>query len=126
MHLYLVLKHSHIGFALTSIALFILRGTLMLRGSRHLTNRWLRILPHVVDTLLLSSALALALLMHYDPRQQPWLMAKIIAVVAYILLGSVALKRGRTQAARGAAFAAALCVLVYIVSVAISKQAWPF
>jgi uncharacterized membrane protein SirB2 len=126
MQTYLLLKHTHMGFAFLSITLFMLRGGLMLAGSPRLNTRLLRILPHVVDTLLLSSALALAILMHYDPRQQPWLMAKIVAVVAYILLGSVALKRGRTKTLRAAAFIMALLVVAYIIGVAFTKSVWPF
>jgi uncharacterized membrane protein SirB2 len=126
MQTYLMLKHTHMGFAFLSISLFLLRGALMLAGSPRLQSRVLRILPHLVDTLLLGSALALAIRLHADPRQQPWLMAKIIALVAYILLGSVALKRGRTRTIRASAFVAAILVLGYIVGVAFTKSPWPF
>lgn len=126
METYLLLKHSHMGLAFVSITLFVLRGSLTLARSPLLTMRSLRIVPHIIDTLLLGSAIALTITMHYDPMQLPWLMAKIIAVLAYIVLGSLALKRGRSQKTRSIAFICALLLLAYIVSVAISKAAWPF
>jgi len=60
------------------------------------------------------------------PFMQPWLTAKVLALVVYILLGTVALKRGRTKATRTTALVAALAVFAYIVSVALSRQVMPF
>ena len=119
---YIALKHLHVTFVVLSGLLFLVRGIWMLRASPRLQQRWVRIVPHVVDTLLLASAIGLAVWSHQYPGQMPWLTAKVVALVAYIVLGTVALKRGRTEGARTAAFAGALACFAYIVSVAVTKN----
>lgn len=123
---YTALKYLHVGCVALSGTGFVVRGVWMLRGSALLTRRWVRVVPHVVDTLLLASALALAAMLHAYPGEQGWLTAKVFGLVAYIVLGTIALKRGRTRGVRVAAFAAALLVFAYIVAVAYSKSVLPF
>jgi uncharacterized membrane protein SirB2 len=123
---YFALKHLHVTFAMLSGALFLLRGCWMLADSALLQRRWVRIAPHLVDTVLLASALALAAWSGQYPLVQAWLSAKVVALLLYIVLGSVALKRGKTKAVRAAAFAGALAAFGYIVAVAFSKQPLPF
>ncbi|SDN50613.1 Uncharacterized membrane protein SirB2 [Janthinobacterium sp. OK676] len=122
---YLSLKHFHMGCAAASGCLFLLRGAWMLRASPALQQRWVKVLPHLVDTALLASAITLAVWSGQSPGSQPWLAAKLCALVAYIVLGTIALKRGKTPAVRGTAFALAVLVFAYIVAVAVTKQAWP-
>ena len=105
---------------------FALRGVWMMQGSQMLARRWVRVLPHVVDTVLLASALTLAVLSAQYPLAQGWLTAKLIGLIAYIALGMIALKPGRGRAVRIAAFCGALLVFGYIVAVAITKSAVPF
>ena len=119
---YLALKALHVGCAILSIAGFAARGVLMLRGSQLLETRWLRVVPHVVDTVLLASALWLTILIGQYPFVQNWLTAKVLALVAYVVLGSIALKRGRTKGVRAVAFALALGVAAYIVTVALTRD----
>ncbi len=119
---YLALKALHVACAILSITGFAARGVLMLRDSPLLGKRWLRVVPHVVDTVLLASALWLAALIGQYPFVQGWLTAKALALVAYIVLGSIALKRGRTKSIRAAAFALALVAFLYIVSVALNRN----
>lgn len=123
---YTTLKHVHMGCAALSGALFLLRGSWMLAGSSMLQRKWVRIAPHLVDTLLLASAVTLALWSRQYPGGQPWLTAKLVALVGYVVLGSVALKRGRTQQQRLAAFIGALALFAYIVAVAVTKRPLPF
>ncbi|MGJ7914973.1 SirB2 family protein [Massilia sp. LXY-6] len=123
---YLSLKHFHMGCAALSGSLFLLRGAWMLRASTMLQQRWVRVAPHIVDTLLLASAIGLAAWSHQYPGRQPWLTAKVLALLGYIVLGSIALKRGRTKGQRQAAFAAALALFAYIVLVAVTKRPFPF
>ena len=118
----LLVKWLHVGCAALSIAGFIARGTLMLQGSRLLDTRFVRVAPHVVDTVLLASALWLAWAIGQLPFVQGWVTAKVIALLAYIVLGSVALRRGRTRATRATAFVAALVAAAYIVSVALTRD----
>lgn len=119
---YLALKALHVGCAILSIAGFAARGVLMLRGSQLLETRWLCVVPHVVDTVLLASALWLTILIGQYPFVQNWLTAKVLALVAYVVLGSIALKRGRTKGVRTVAFALALGVAAYIVTVALTRD----
>ena len=119
---YPALKFLHVACAVLSIAGFAARGVLMLRDSPLLASRWLRIAPHVVDTVLLASAIWLALLVGQYPFTHGWLTAKLLALVAYILFGTVALKRGRSKPVRATAFALALATVFYIVSVALTRN----
>lgn len=119
---YAALKIIHIVSAVLSISGFAARGVLMLKGSPLLGARFVRIAPHVVDTALLASAIGLVLLTGQYPMAQPWLTAKVIALLAYIVLGAVALRRGATLRVRATAFVLALCTVLYIVCVAITRQ----
>jgi uncharacterized membrane protein SirB2 len=115
---YLLLRNVHIGCAVLTIALFVLRGALMLAESPRLRGPLLLYLPHVVDTVLLTSALMLTTVIRQYPFSTGWLTAKVVLLVAYVVLGSIALKRGRTRAARVAAFVAALATIGFLLTVA--------
>ena len=115
---YLVLRNVHIGCAILTIGLFVLRGALMMAGSPRLHGPVLRYLPHVVDTVLLTTALMLTTVIRQYPFSTGWLTAKVVLLLAYVVLGSVALKRGRTRAVRVAAFVAALATIGFLVTVA--------
>ncbi len=123
---YLVLKHLHVTCVVLSGLGFALRAYLMLIGSPRLRSRAARILPHVIDSTLLGSALTMAWLSGQYPFVQPWLTAKFFGLLAYIVLGAIALKRGRTPAIRARALVAALLAYGYIVSVALTRQPIPF
>ena len=115
---YGIIKALHIGSAAASLTLFVVRGLWMLYIPARLQQRWVRIVPHIIDTLLLVSAIALVLMSHQYPFVDDWLTAKVIALVIYILLGTIALKRGRTRRMRFVAWVVALAVFGYIVGVA--------
>lgn len=122
---YSLLRLMHIGTVYVTLVLFVLRGFWMLLDSPRLKQRWVRIVPHVNDTLLLIAAIGLVVVAELNPLDQPWILAKIIGLLAYIGLGTVALKRGRTKPIRVTAFIAALGVFAYIVAVAVTKQVVP-
>jgi uncharacterized membrane protein SirB2 len=115
---YLASHHAHVTFVTISILLFVLRGGLMLAGSPAPRSPVLRVAPHVVDTLLLASALWLVHVLHLPFFQTPWLMAKVAGLVAYIGLGSLALREGRPWSVRAFAFATALLTVGWIATVA--------
>jgi len=117
------LKTIHVTFAALSFTGFFIRGTWMLRDSPLLKQRWVRIAPQVVDTVLLASAIALAVRLRLSPLDQPWLMAKIIALVVYVGVGLVALRFGRTKTVRAAAWVLGMLIFAYIVSVAVTRSA---
>lgn len=122
MSSYLILKTLHVSCAFISIGGFALRGWWMLADNPLLQRRPAKVLPHLVDTLLLGSAIAMLVLLGLSPLQQPWLLAKIAALLAYIGLGMVALRFGRDRFQRRMAYLAALCCAAYIVSVAYSHS----
>lgn len=120
--MYEALKWVHVGCVVASGSGFVARGALMLAGSPLLSLRVVRIAPHVVDTVLLASAIGLATLARLSPFAHPWLMAKIAALVVYVVLGSIALRRGRSRPVRIVAFAAAVLVFAYIVGTALARD----
>jgi len=123
---YLSLKVIHIGAVAASYALFVLRGMWMMLGSPQLQRRWVKILPHIVDTTLLASAIALAVMLRVYPLHDSWLTAKVAGLLIYIGLGMLALKYGPTRGARIAAWIAAQAVFFYIVLVAVTRNPLPW
>jgi len=123
---YLMLKHAHAGFAYLTVLSFAARGLMMAAKPAWLVAKPVRIAPHLIDTLLLACAIALLVVGQLNPLHIPWLQAKIVALLVYIGLGTVALKRGKTPAVRWGAFFAALATVLYIVAVAKTKLVWPF
>jgi uncharacterized membrane protein SirB2 len=98
----------------------------MLADSRLLQHRFVRVAPHVVDTFLLGSALWLAWFLGQVPFVHGWITAKVLALLVYIGLGMIALRRGRSRPSRIAAFAGALAAAGYIVAVALTRTAAPW
>ena len=117
-----IVKTIHIVCALLSISGFVGRGLLMIKGSPLLIARWVKISPHIIDTVLLLSAIVLASQWGWSALQMPWLLAKIMALLIYIVLGSLALRPGRPQSVRISAWLAAIVTFTYIVSVALAKN----
>lgn len=118
------LKFIHVASVSATLGLFMLRGGLMLADSPWRRHIVLKVLPHVVDTDLLASAIGLVIIIQQYPFVDPWLTAKVCGLFVYIGLGTVALKRGRTKTIRSWALLAALLVFAYIVSVALSHNAY--
>ena len=121
-----MLKYVHVAAVIASFALFFLRGLWMMAASGKLAARWVRVVPHFIDTVLLVSAIALAAITAQYPFVQPWLTAKVLALLAYILLGTVAIRRGRTRRVRIVAWILALTVFGYMVAVARARVPFPW
>jgi uncharacterized membrane protein SirB2 len=118
------LKLIHVSCAFASISGFGLRGYWMVSDNPLLQHRLSKVLPHVIDTLLLGSAISLLMVLHLSPLVHLWLGAKIIALLLYIGLGMAALRFGRTKKIKISAWLLALLMAGYIVSVAYSKSPW--
>ncbi len=118
-----LLKMLHVGSVILSFLLFFLRGIWLIRDSANLRQRWVKILPHVVDTVLLVSAIALAVAIQQSPLSDSWLTAKVIGLLIYIGLGMVAIRFGKTRRTKIIAWIAAQFVFLYIVLVALTKSA---
>lgn len=125
---YATLKLIHISAATLSFCGFAARGLGVLTGAAWVRHRLTRTLPHLVDTVLLLSALGMLWLVHLSPWALPWVRAKIIALIIYIALGVLALRAvpagqpGRSRTVRLVAWIGALAVFGYIVSVAFTKD----
>jgi uncharacterized membrane protein SirB2 len=121
-----LIKSIHIGCVALSYSLFFLRGVWMLHDSPVLQQRWVRIAPHTVDSVLLASAITLAWQLGISPLTHPWLAAKIVALLLYVVIGTFALKRGKTKRIRLIAWLTAQLVFFYIVSVAVTHDPAPW
>jgi uncharacterized membrane protein SirB2 len=125
MELYPTLRAIHVACVTLSLSGFALRGAWMLTENALLNHRLTRVLPHLVDTLLLGSAIGMVILIRQFPFNDGWLTAKLVALLVYIVLGSVALRRGRTVTIRLTAFVVALAAAAYLVAVALTRSPWP-
>ncbi|WP_284614746.1 SirB2 family protein [Aquabacterium humicola] len=119
---YPLLKSIHQAAVALSFAGFFARGAAALAGAAWVRSRPARTLPHIVDSVLLLSALAMAFALRLSPLEAPWLLAKILGLLAYIGLGVVALRPSTPLPLRALAWLAALATFVWIVTVAITKR----
>jgi len=122
--MYVAIKYVHVTCAILSGTGFLVRGVLMMADSPLLARRWIKIVPHINDTLLLAAALAMMVLTSQYPFVVAWVTAKVFGLIGYIMLGSLALKAGRNKRTRIAAWLGALALFGYIVSVALTKDPW--
>lgn len=118
---YLAIKHSHMGIAYLSLLLFIARFALFYAKPAMRNNKLLKVLPHIIDSFLLGFAIWLCVLISQYPGTSLWLTAKVAGLLAYIALGTVAIKQGKVWA-----FIAALVTFVYIIGVAKSHSVLSF
>ena len=125
MNLFYV-KIFHVACVAISYALFFLRGVWLMQGSSMLRRRWVKVVPHVTDTLLLLSAIVLAIGIQQYPFIDNWLTAKVIGLVFYIGFGMIAFRFGKTMRTKITAWVAAQLVFFYIVAVARTHSPLPF
>ena len=116
---FLLVKHLHISAAILSIVFFVVRAWWSVTGSGKLQLRIVKVLPHIIDTVLLVCGIILTVMMG---GLQTWIVTKIIALVFYIGVGTVAIKRGRTASGRAVAALIAITIFFYIVGVALSHN----
>ena len=118
LEFYPQIKAVHIAAVILSGLLFLMRGGAVQLGASWAMAAPLRYLSYTIDTVLLTAALMLATIIHQFPFVQGWLTAKVLLLVVYVVLGSFALKRGRTRAVRTSCWIAALLVYLFIFSIA--------
>lgn len=116
------LKILHLAAVLLSVGGFLARGLLMWRQSPLNEALWVRRVPHLVDTLLLGSAVAMLWVSGRSPANEPWLEMKLWCVLAYIVLGALALKRAPTLVLRRLCFGLAVFMLTHIVVIARTRN----
>lgn len=124
--MYIILKHLHLSCIALSITLFVTRFYWRKQNISMLQKKWVKILPHSIDTILLGSAIGMAIIASINPFEQHWLAAKILALLAYIVAGTFVIKRAQSANAQNISFALALACFAYILMVAISKQVIPW
>ena len=111
-------RNIHITCVILTFVLFFIRGVWMIMESDLLQRKWARRIPPVIDTVLLGSAIYLAVTIHQYPFVHGWLTAKVLALFVYIGLGMLALTYGRTKTIRVSSWIASLLCFFYIVAVA--------
>ncbi|MFT0546599.1 SirB2 family protein [Allopusillimonas ginsengisoli] len=116
---YLLIKHVHVTAVTLSILLFVLRSYWSVIGSDKLKSKIVRILPHIIDTILLVAGVTLAAVIG---PEQPWILAKIVGLLFYIGVGTVAIKRGKTPKSRAIAAVIAVVIFIYIIGIAMSHN----
>ena len=121
---YPTLKGIHLSAVALSLGGFVVRAPAAILEAVWVRHRIMRVLPHLIDTVLLTSAIGLAWMAGLNPLQTPWLLTKILALLIYIALGSLAVKPGRPKFLRWSALLLALGVATHIVSVALTKSPW--
>lgn len=124
--MYLAFKHLHLTLVALSIFLFVMRFIWLLVSPRWLDKKTVKIVPHVIDTFLLLSAVGLCIQLAQYPLLDDWVTAKVFGVVAYIVAGFYTLKKATNLPQRLAGFGFAIFCLGFTAMVAVTKQAWPF
>jgi uncharacterized membrane protein SirB2 len=119
--MYTFIKIIHMSFAMISILGFLGRGILKINESPLVEKKLVKVLPHVIDTVLLASAIALVVMSEQYPWVEPWVGAKVLGLIVYIGLGVVVMRTAKTRQARIIAFALALVTAAYILMVASTK-----
>ena len=115
-------KDIHVTFVVLTVLFFVLRGFWMMLDSSLLKKVWVRILSASIDTVLLVSAIVQAMTISQYPFIDHWLTAKVLALIIYIVLGSVAFSYGKTKTIRVSAWLAALTCFGYIAAVALTRN----
>ncbi|MFT6952825.1 MAG: putative membrane protein SirB2 [Paraglaciecola sp.] len=120
--MYAAAKHIHLMAIALSVLIFLLRFFWTMRGSQMLHNKWVKVLPHIVDTLLLLSAATLCVLLSQYPFVTPWVTEKVLGLLMYLFMVTLALRIAKTGLMRTVGLVGALSWLAFTWLVAISKQ----
>jgi uncharacterized membrane protein SirB2 len=125
MTVYYMLKLGHVTCVVISGSLFIVRYARLRAYPDRPIPKALKVLPHINDTVLLASAIGMLSLIGLNPFTTPWLLAKIVALILYIVLGMICMRSLPGSRRQAISFVAAISVFAYIVLVGLSKQALP-
>ena len=115
---YALIKNIHLAFAMLTTIGFCVRGVWMMTESSMLQKKLVKVLPHIVDTTLLISGVTLVVMSGQYPWVAAWVGMKIALLVAYVVLGTFALKRGKNKQIRTVFFAVSILILLALFAVA--------
>jgi uncharacterized membrane protein SirB2 len=118
--MYLAIKHVHMSLVTISISLFVIRLLWRWCAPARLAQRWVKVVPHLIDTLLLASGVTLMVMSGQWPWVSHWLAAKLLALLVYIVAGYMALK-GKSPVLRLSCAGLALLAVAYILRTAVTK-----
>jgi len=121
-----IIKPVHVGCALLTLCFFAWRGVMQFRDPAFTGRLWVRRTAESVDTLLFVTGVTLVWMTGQLPWQEMWLAAKLVALLGYILLGMVAFHWSNSRAVKMVSWIAAMVTYVFMVSVALSRNPWPF
>ncbi len=121
----MTIKELHQFCVILTFTSFFFRGLWMMQNSPWLQKWWVKIAPHLIDTVLLASGITLAYHLHQYPLTDGWLTAKFFGLLLYIILGNIALRRGKTKTIRVTAWLGAMGIFSYMVTVALKRLANP-
>lgn len=121
--MYLVLKNTHMLLAMISFTFFLIRATWAFQGSTLLQTKAVKILPHVIDTFLLLTAITLMLTISQYPFINSWLTGKIIGLITYIIFASIVIKYAKNNLQRSLFLGLAIMSFTYIFMTARSHNA---
>jgi len=124
--MYMIVKHSHLTLMLLSVSFLIIRVLASTQNAQWLQQKWAKIAPHIIDTLLLASAIMLMLIIAQYPIADHWLSAKVVALVGYITFGTLAMKGQKRAVTRLLFLLVALAFIAYMITVAVTKHPLPW
>jgi len=120
--MYLIIKNIHMAFATLTIIGFLLRGYWRISGSSFYKSRAMKVVPHAIDAMFLATGIWLIVILNLNPMQHPWLLAKFLTLFAYVGLGMIAFRFGRTPEIRLIAFVGAVASFAFVVGAAVAKS----
>lgn len=120
-----MIKTIHITTVFLSILLFVSRGFWIYILNKQQLARWMKIVPHVNDTVLLVTGITLTIQVQQYPLVDSWLTVKLICLLIYIFLGMVAMKWRASTKTGLFSWIAAILVFIYMITVALKKNPLP-
>ena len=121
--MYTAVKHIHLTAIILSLVLFIARFVLLWLKSSKLNSKLLKVLPHLVDTVLIVSAITLCVLLQQYPLVDAWVTEKLLALIMYVFMVTLALRLANNNFMRIIGFVGAISWVAFAGAVAMSKQA---
>ena len=111
---YPLLKNSHLLLVAISIPFFVARGGSKIMGLNWQSQKWAKVSPHIIDTLLLLTGILLMFATSFFPIEQNWLTSKMVFLVGYILFGIKAMRAAHVMQQRLYFSLALFCALLMI------------